>query len=64
MGNTEIVAAKHYLQVRDEDFTEALKAAPIPVQQGAAPSGIQVSEEGGAESKSPGILGDASPCIA
>jgi hypothetical protein len=25
MGNTEVVAARHYLSVRDEEFAEALR---------------------------------------
>jgi len=42
IGNTALVAQKHYLQVTDADFQRAAKSGAValqkPVQQGAAPS--------------------------
>jgi hypothetical protein len=63
MGNSEIVAAKHYLQVREEDFDEALKAVQKPVQQGAALSGMEMTFRSDDREKSPAIPADASPCF-
>ena len=36
IGNSQLIAAKHYLQVRDEDFERAAKSAQNPTQYGAA----------------------------
>ncbi len=36
LGNSQIIAAKHYLQVRDEDFERAAKSAHERTQYGAA----------------------------
>jgi integrase len=50
MGNTEAVAAKHYLSVRDEDFAAALQpttgAVHIPVQQVAEGGRMGEKSEG------------------
>src|SRR5262249_37613010 len=54
IGNTEMIAAKHYLQVTDDYFRLATRevgaaksgaeALQNPVQQGAAPSGTDSQE--------------------
>ena len=40
LGNSQAVAKAHYLQVTDAHFEAATKAVQNPVQQSAAPSGI------------------------
>ena len=60
MGNTEAVAARHYLSVRDEDFAEALRN---PVQQVAARGCIEGKVMGGEGREGRETQGGAVPCI-
>lgn len=73
MGNTEAVAARHYLSVRDEDFAAALRPAPAesvhqPVQRPTAgpcedlkPSGPAGGPPGGKPRRLPGDSAGFSP---
>jgi hypothetical protein len=59
IGNSRVVAEKHYLQVTDDHYARALQKA---VQQPAA-KGRKEPQQEGAESRKPLILqGDAVPC--
>ncbi len=42
IGNSKMVAAKHYLQTTEDDFEAAAKAVQIPVQSGAAPARTEI----------------------
>jgi integrase len=69
MGNTEAVAARHYLSVTDNDFAEALKQGPaggavhIPVQQPAAPTCKEAQPTFETPEKTRGMQGRAVPRI-
>jgi hypothetical protein len=54
IGNSQAVAAKHYLQVTDEHFLQASKeAVQNPVQQ--APESVR--EQSQQETRNPGLAG-------
>src|SRR5688500_5822680 len=47
LGDSTLVAAKHYLSVRDEDFAEALRVVQNPVQHAAVGGCTEGKGEGG-----------------
>jgi hypothetical protein len=70
IGNTTLVAAKHYLMVRDKDFTRAAagdaesdaRVAQNPAQHAAAPSRTEPSETKKAREKQAFSLAGAVLC--
>ncbi len=62
MGNTQAVAERHYLQVTDEDFERATKAAQKAAQYRAESTGIARQTSGMAQQESPIIPGFAAKC--
>jgi hypothetical protein len=59
LGNSQPVAAKHYLQVTDDHFS---KAVQNPVQQAAEPRRIGMNDSSDAHEKPPVLQGSASQC--
>jgi integrase len=59
IGNSQAVAAKHYLQVTDDHFS---KAVHYPVQQAAEPRRTGVNDSNNAHEKPPVLQGSAVAC--
>ena len=57
IGNSEVVAKKHYLQITEEHFARASKAVQNPVQQGAK-SAHKASQKRNASPAQDGALQD------
>lgn len=62
IGNSQPVAAKHYLQVTDEHFKAAAMALQNPVQQASAEAGIDSHALNNAQEETPGMPGFAMHC--
>lgn len=66
IGNTEMIAAKHYLQVTDDDFQRAAKSGAVvvqnPVQHPAAPSRTESPEMTKALESQGFVLNGTAPC--
>src|SRR5438552_790228 len=63
IGNSALIAAKHYLQVTDQDFARgaATPAAPSPANQGrGADSGAPVAQNAAQQAAAPNTHGLAS----
>ncbi len=63
LGNSEAVAREHYLQVTDEHFQAAQKAAHFPAQQGRARSSTERKPEGESPEKQASLQLSATPCV-
>jgi integrase len=61
MGNTEAVAARHYLSVRDEDFAEALKVAGGPGRAADSGAATVRNEREGTQPNE--VIPSESPCL-
>ncbi len=59
IGNSQAVAAKHYLQVTDDHFS---KAVHYPVQQAAEPRRTGVNDSNDAHERTPVLQGSAASC--
>jgi hypothetical protein len=59
IGNSQAVAAKHYLQVTDDHFS---KAVQNPVQQAAEPGCTGVNDDNNSHEKPPVLQGSAASC--